>query len=376
MATKRRNFEIITYNLDKEEMLNRLKNLHYIKKFAFIVHDQDIYNEEDERNNEKHKAGELKTAHMHVMISCDNTYATSRIAKDFEVQENSIEFIKSSYAHAIRYLTHEIATEKHVYQAKDIIANFDFEIVKAKDIDKGKLKVRKEDVLRDIIEGVIKKYELAEKFAEYDIDPLYLVKWRKDIEKAFAVRLDNLSKQTDRNLEVIYIKGESGTGKTTLGKILAQKKGYDICITSGNNKDMLSSYQGQPCLLIDDPGDETFPNWNEALKLLDNHTSSNYKSRYADKSLAEVKLLILTSTLSIEEMFNYFRFDMVQIYRRIQTLIELDHTHAVVNEYDMKENVYKPVYTFKNPLQEYLKTYFEGHELEKNNSVEWIKEKF
>lgn len=373
---KRRNFEIITYDLDKEKTLQRLKSLSYIVKYAFIVHDKDVYDEEDERNNPEHINGKLKPAHMHIMIACNNTYDPKRIAKDFDIPLNRLQFIKSSYAHAVRYLTHETAPDKFIYPVDELVCNFDYKQIKKKDTHKDVLKSKKEDLIRDIMDGNVKKYNLSEHFAKYDIDPLYMVKWRKDIETAFSVRVDKMTNQTDRTLEVIYIQGKSGTGKTTLGKILAKKRGYEICITSGNNKDILSAYQGQPCLLVDDPSRETFSSWNEALKLLDNHTSSSYKSRYYDKSLVELKLLIITSTLSIDELFNYHKIEMKQLHRRIPTLIRLDRLNAHVLAYDLEKDLYTTAYSFKNPLDDYLKEIHVDEDEEVSNSLDWIKEEF
>ncbi|MCI8381453.1 MAG: AAA family ATPase [Lachnospiraceae bacterium] len=54
--------------------------------------------------------------------------------------------------------------------------------------------------------------------------------------------IEFLSYDGSRQLEVIYICGGSGTGKTTLAKHIAEKYGYSFFI-SGSDNDLLDGIQ-------------------------------------------------------------------------------------------------------------------------------------
>ncbi|MGM8317295.1 AAA family ATPase, partial [Clostridium perfringens] len=82
-------------------------------------------------------------------------------------------------------------------------------------------------------------------------------------------------------MECYFVTGKSGTGKTTYAKQLAKEKGYSVYISSGSN-DVLDSYQGQDCIILDDLRPSCM-GLSDLLKMLDNNTSSTVKSRYKNK---------------------------------------------------------------------------------------------
>ena len=53
----------------------------------------------------------------------------------------------------------------------------------------------------------------------------------------------------ERNLEVVYITGGSGSGKTLSAKYFAEKFGYDSFV-SGSGDDFLDGYDKEECLII------------------------------------------------------------------------------------------------------------------------------
>lgn len=145
--------------------------------------------------------------------------------------------------------------------------------------------------------------------------------YANDIKKAEKLRASLLS---DRNLEVLYICGPSGTGKTTLAKYLAERKGYDPFI-NGSGDDILDGYDKEECIILDDFRAGTMK-FNELLKFLDNNTGSSVKSRYFNKDINNCKLLIITSVQKPEELYSFFKNDegkpntepIEQFYRRLK----------------------------------------------------------
>lgn len=125
----------------------------------------------------------------------------------------------------------------------------------------------------------------------------------------------------NRNMEVIYITGASGTGKTTAAKYIAQKLHYDYFV-SGSGDDVLDGYDKEECIILDDyrAGVMTF---SELLKFLDNHTNSSVKSRFKNKDISQCKLIIITSIYPPEELYqsvlhNANQEPLEQLMRRLK----------------------------------------------------------
>lgn len=108
----------------------------------------------------------------------------------------------------------------------------------------------------------------------------------------------------ERSLEVAYIQGPAGSGKTTAAKYFAEKLHYDYFV-SGSGEDMLDGYDKEECIILDDfrGGSMKF---SELLKFLDNNTGSSVKSRYYNKDINNCKLIVITSVLKPEQLYQLF----------------------------------------------------------------------
>ena len=145
--------------------------------------------------------------------------------------------------------------------------------------------------------------------------------FQKHILKAEKYRANVLK---DRSLEVLYISGDSGSGKTTFAKYLAEKKHYDPFV-SGSGDDILDGYDKEECIILDDFRAGTMK-FSELLKFLDNNTGSSVKSRYYNKDINNCKLLIITSVQQPHELYAFFKNEdgtqnkepIEQFYRRIK----------------------------------------------------------
>lgn len=105
----------------------------------------------------------------------------------------------------------------------------------------------------------------------------------------------------DRNLEVVYITGASGTGKTTAAKWLAEKLHYDYFV-SGSGDDVLDGYDKEECIILDDYRASVM-SFSELLKFLDNHTNSSVKSRFKNKDISMCKLIVITSIYPPQQLY-------------------------------------------------------------------------
>ena len=323
-----------TDNLDIVE--ERIKSLSNLKTYALIAHDSDI--KED---------GTPKGIDFHAVLTFYTSTKASVVANAIKVQPQYINKIKSTTVSAEAYLIHANDSDKHQYDSADVRANFDY----ASKIDKwrnpSKRKVDRLDEIIDGIEnGVIREYNYTDhmSMAEY-------IRYKRSIDSAFAYRRDKL-RGAERTMDCVYIYGDSGTGKTTLAKRMAKEQNLSVYVSSGSN-DVLDGYQGQDCIILDDLRPSCL-GLSDLLKLLDNHTASTVKSRYANKVL-ECKLIIITTTLPLGSFFkNVFSDEQetaVQLKRRCETVIHMEMASCTFFAYnpELRNHVY--VSKIPNPIE-------------------------
>ena len=109
-----RQMEIVTdvdkLNVDLQATLMKYRT---IKQWAYIVHDKD-----DTR------------AHYHIYLNFGTSSVnTALVASWFQIPENFINKVKGRKTDMLLYLTHgnDSQRNKHQYDTKEVIANFDFE---------------------------------------------------------------------------------------------------------------------------------------------------------------------------------------------------------------------------------------------------------
>lgn len=325
-----------------DEMIKTIKANQAVERYAYIIHDKDVDD-----------SGNLKAEHIHIMIRFAYSYNVLTLAKQLNLASQYVQHIVSrNYEDALLYLTHANAQDKHQYSADAVKANFDYKAIcerylkrKEQAISKVSEKERIKLLCDEIVQGKIRRYNYFEK-----IDTDLCVRYRTRFENAFKVR-DDMLKTQERSLEVVYMTGESGSGKTTLAKEIAKNKGYSYYVSSASN-DVVDSYAGQDCLILDDLRPSCL-GLSDLLKLLDNHTSSTAKSRYYNKTL-ECKLIIVTTIMNIDEFFkNVFQEQkepLTQLKRRCGTHFELTRQEIRVSMYDNEIQDYKYIETIKNPI--------------------------
>lgn len=118
-----RNFALVLYPNENEK---DLKTLEYIKnnfEYAYIEHNEDVWEEE----NEEHKIGDKKKNHTHVLINLKNARSIKSMLEELEVSHiESCNF----YAYT-RYLIHLGYPSKYQYSRQDIKTNIPLRIENA-----------------------------------------------------------------------------------------------------------------------------------------------------------------------------------------------------------------------------------------------------
>ena len=377
----------VLFDMDKLSESLKAKS-HVINNYAYIIHDKDLYTKADESRNPKHKAGEFKPAHIHLVLKFERSQPqkTKYICKWFNLAENFVSKINGSFEDAVLYLAHINAPDKAQYDVKNITANFDVQSVIANADSKDKLS----SIVDRILSGEIREYN---KTTEIDTKLLVYPDSLRVIENAFKVRAEYLQNtQSERKTTCIYICGQAGAGKTTLAKKIADTHNMDYFVSSGSN-DVLDGYCQQPCLILDDIRPSAL-GLSDLLKLLDPHTACSIKSRYKNKYV-NCSLIILTSVLKIDEFYhNVFEHEdepINQLKRRCKFYIKMDYDFIKIrewNDFSMeygKERVYindilLPFLLNNNSIDnnntiEDVFPFLSGNELEPNSkSKEFVKE--
>ena len=324
--------------LSEDKIQEVLSNTPCIIKYAYILHDKDV-NED----------GTLKAPHWHIMLKFNDTQDSMYICKWFGIEEQYV--IKSRtgrFDSMLCYLIHANSQDKYQYSCKEVYSNFNYESV----IEKYKNSLRLEHILRSIEDGTIREYN----YTNY-ISPEDYVKYKDKIKTALEYRRDKIY-DGNRNLEVIFIQGHSGAGKTTYAKYLAKQLGYSFFVSSSDN-DLLDGYKGQDCIILDDLRGSIIK-LTDLLKLLDNNTDSATKSRFHNKILTECKLIIITTVISLDNfyksIFENSNEPIEQFKRRILTQIIMDKNHLRVGQYNKETQDYDfGNIIYDNPLTEILK---------------------
>ena len=154
----------------------------------------------------------------------------------------------------------------------------------------------------------------------------------RQLEMSWKRYCTTLSLNADRDIEVIFIYGLPGSGKTLYAKRIMRELGYDFCISSSSN-DPFQDYLGQKGLILDDMRDTTFERLEDLLKVLDNHTSSSVKSRFANRVFMG-DLIIVTSPVPLSQWYWSYKGNtndtLYQLYRRFTTYVDISYTEITI----------------------------------------------
>ncbi len=293
-----RHFEIMTdadkLQVDIQEVCNGYKT---IKNWAYILHDKD-----DTR------------PHYHIYVHFGTSAVSlDLVAKWFKVPENFVSKVKGRRVDVLQYLTHSNDTQqhKHQYSPDEVIANFDIN----SEIEASK------------IIGDFEKYSYAQQLEYVNSLPISeKSKVFSQLKKLWEIYCQCLTLQADRDIQVVFIDGKAGTGKTTYAKKLCRALNYDFCMSSSSN-DPFQDYMGQKAIILDDMRDEAF-DFVDLLKILDNHAASSVKSRFNNK-VFNGEMIIITSSVPISFWYRQLKYSssgmdsLTQLYRRISSYVEV-----------------------------------------------------
>lgn len=341
-------------HLKEENVIKAIKDNKAIKEWAYILHDKDI-NED----------GTPKNKHWHIMLRLSEGRKIDQIAKWFGIKKNYVNKCNSKSPKPYRfndmlgYLIHAGDDSKHQYDISEVKTNIEDlparienykeriagKLVQTRKLSEETLQLQK--VITQITLGEIREFNLT----EY-IDGVFYAKHTREIKAAFEYRRQMLQKQ-DRDMEVYFFCGDSGSGKTSYAKQIARNKGYSVFVSSSQN-DVLDGYAGQDVIILDDLRPKSFE-LADLLKFLDNNTNSTVKSRYHNKVI-EAKIVIITSIYPIENFFELTSKEergdepIAQLKRRCSLYAIFDDVKIKTFIYNQLIEGYENFETFENPI--------------------------
>ena len=199
-----------------EKLLRQALKHPNIKGWAYILHDKDI----DDQGNPI-------APHVHIVIILHDSVKYSTIGGYIGVPAQYVQSIKqrirkgkhyqSDVGGALSYLTHRNAKDKHQYDDSEVVAKpgFNWRGLRAES-ERAQAEQRSlNQIYKDIETGKIREFDLFK-----HISMGAYIDNKTDIDRAFEYRKGVLKLNSDRKIDVIYICGEPGAGKTTLAKII------------------------------------------------------------------------------------------------------------------------------------------------------------
>ena len=255
-----------------------------IKESAYILHDKDVYTEEDEKyciealskeyddlqilDQTKDEyihalqwihAGDVKPRHWHVVARADYAVELSVYAAWFGVPENLV-YVgrgRGAFWDCVEYLTHEhpkqVAAGKYRYPDEEVHANFPFRgELDRRALSRAKYGVdvdRKTELRLQVMNG-----ELTLR----DVKKNYVLNYMQDKETLAKFRLEYIQNAEPPKIRHnYYICGGGGVGKGVSSILLARSlypdlDDKDLMFRVGAGGTTFDGYDGQPVIIWDD----------------------------------------------------------------------------------------------------------------------------
>ena len=326
------------------------------ERYAIVTHDKDV----DEK-------GLPTEAHAHAMMSFQNARSLNNVAKLLGDKPQYLTAWKGSAGNGYAYLIHATkdAQTKHQYNPDEVIANFDYkaEIQSiAADVVKASPHLKAQRLLDALMIGAVTKEEVEE-----HLTGSQYAKFHRQIEDVYARRLEILAQRfredmiaQGKSLEVVWIYGYAGTGKTTLAKEYAKKRNEKYFV-SGSSRDIFQKYKGEHTIILDEMRPDVMT-YADLLRIMDPFGARDVvmaPSRYNDKALS-CDLMIVTTPYSpyafytakfgtaFGNMSNTVYTDSFeQLLRRISLIIKMDYDWISPVEYKEQTHTFEEIKSAK-----------------------------
>ena len=265
-----------------------------VTRWAYILHDEDVYSAKDEEDDPTHTQGETKPPHWHIVLeTARNNLDVLMIAKWFRIPENFIDIAKGAgaFLDCCKYLTHEDIKQqmigKRLYTDDKVKANFPFreELSKRaeRQIKYGRDLSEKDALRNDVLYRGVTLLKIVDQYPiAYQNDMKFLQQCRIEYLKRFApmpkVRIN------------YYLEGPGGIGKNLASRALARALYPDLTdeecyFEIGGNRVSFDGYDGQPVIVWNDQRAQSLlSQWSrgEVFDMFDTYpTTSMHNVKYS-----------------------------------------------------------------------------------------------
>lgn len=234
------------------------------ERAAWIIHDKDVYSEEDRARNPQVVVGESKPIHFHAVEKRKNQTSSSSVARAWNVPLELVHVAKgrNAFEDCCLYLTHEnpkaIASGKHRYSDEKVhTTGFDFRAMANK--YKERQGAKEKSFSPQELLFLIQEKGLTPRQAKKQ-DPVGFLK--TGYNRIYAARDEYLKTAPLPPMRTnYYVSGRAGTGKSSLAYIFASAYACqmypnldveDAIYFAGREGVELQQYTGQPIIIWDD----------------------------------------------------------------------------------------------------------------------------
>lgn len=377
---------------DKKE--KRFRNFMLMQQLEYLQPPYDTLNKLLDRINEigaKKYAGILHdkdetAAHIHIFMQFENGHYVSGLAEKLNIEPQWIEVWDEGLKNGFAYLTHRTpnAKDEFQYDPHEVLANFDYiewlETYESSNRKSGTAKPPLSEIdqlLNSLYIGIMTRDQV-----EKSLSGSQYARHHKKIADVWAKRLQNLAeermkkrKAEGKEVEVIWIYGEAGTGKTRFAKEQAAKRDTPYFIT-GSSRDPFQRYGGEDVIIYDEARPRDMP-FSDLLKLLDPYSEEvSAPSRYFDKAICAAIYYITTPYSPIDfyqkimgEGWEDNTDGFGQLLRRLSLVLHVTQDSIQAVEFSPEKHEFTPITGAKreNPYRQQEKQ--SDNQLEKFNAL-------
>lgn len=311
-------------NISVKELIKKISHLDHLKKFAYIIHDKD-----------KDSNGKYIKKHIHVAMIFDiriRTYYLSRKLNQqiqyFEIMTKRGSSLENSINNCMAYLVHRTYQSRNKYQYPLTAVKANFNYLSLMEEISQKFNTSPKEILNKYSHNEITKINAIDELKKFSATTLnYYLPAISKIEKANQLskiqKWQLNRKKTKKPINVIWIYGKAGVGKTRLAKHIAKKLSknnkFDI---SGSSRDPFEGIGLNPSLIIDEIRPENIQ-FTDLLKITDNFNyDKRAPSRYNDKQLIADNIII-TTPFSPINFYNQYKLNNSDSFQQLSRRLSL-----------------------------------------------------
>lgn len=274
--------------------------------------------------------------HFHIVIDFPkNSSASFKTIKN-KFPYGDIERCRYGVKNCVQYLVHMNDPTKEKYNWSEIVTNAAEKLEDYKVPGTKTESAEYQALIDKILAGEIKQFQLDR------VPPHLYIKYRTKIENAFDY-YRKVQAAKERNIDVYFLEGPTGLGKSTFCKKWAFENNLSFCPSSPSN-DPWQDYLGQDIFAYDDFNPHNI-DLEDFMKSINPHISATAKSRYCNKTFIGSTIFIASNIPVLEWFFLVEKSRRDAFFRRIKKVIRFSKNPNQAGVSDIKIYHFNESYT-------------------------------